>query len=294
MNFGFLAGPLVGAVIGYFTNYIAVKMLFHPRQEIKILGHTLPFTPGVIPKGKPRLAKAIGGVVGDTLLTKEDITNSLLSDNIEDMLSKQIIEFLSQDIKKELTDITSVNEDIYEEQKEKMVSFIGDQIVTSLSELQIGAIIAEEGGKTIKEKVKGSLLSMMVSDDLINSITAPMGEKIQQYIEENGTSYIQPFLYDKITQLEQSNTLDLLESMGAEQNTIEHMILSAYEKTVTENVGKLFDHFNISKIIEDKINEMDVKELESLVLSVMKNELDTIVNLGAIIGFVIGIINILF
>ena len=37
---------------------------------------------------------------------------------------------------------------------------------------------------------------------------------------------------------------------------------------------------------------MDVMELENMVLSVMKKELNTIVNLGALIGFVIGILNI--
>lgn len=31
-----LSGPVIGAVIGYFTNYIAVKMLFHPRNPVKI------------------------------------------------------------------------------------------------------------------------------------------------------------------------------------------------------------------------------------------------------------------
>lgn len=52
--------PSDRAVIGYFTNYLAVKMLFRPRREIKIGSKTLPFTPGVIPKGKPRLARVIG------------------------------------------------------------------------------------------------------------------------------------------------------------------------------------------------------------------------------------------
>lgn len=255
MNFGFLAGPLVGAVIGYFTNYLAVKMLFHPRQEIKVLGHALPFTPGVIPKGKPRLAKAIGEVVGNTLLTKEDIASKLLSEDMKEILSKQIMDFLSQDIKTELNGVINTNDNTYEKQKVKMVFLISNQIVTALSELQIGAIIAEEGGKAIKEKVKGSLLAMMVSDDLINSITAP-------------------------------------ECMDIEQTAVRNTILSIYEKIIADNVEKLLNHFNISKIIEDKINEMAVKDLEDLVLSVMKKELDTIVNLGAIIGFLIGIVNI--
>ncbi|MBQ9708533.1 MAG: DUF445 family protein, partial [Firmicutes bacterium] len=41
MSITMLAGPLVGAVIGYFTNYLAVKMLFRPRHAIKIGGWTV-------------------------------------------------------------------------------------------------------------------------------------------------------------------------------------------------------------------------------------------------------------
>ena len=59
MDLTIIAGPLIGAVIGYFTNYLAVKMLFRPRREIKIGSKTLPFTPGVIQKGKPRLARCL-------------------------------------------------------------------------------------------------------------------------------------------------------------------------------------------------------------------------------------------
>ncbi|MEI3219612.1 MAG: DUF445 family protein [Lachnoclostridium sp.] len=47
-----ISGPLIGAVIGYCTNYIAVKMLFRPLKAIKIGRFTLPFTPGMIPKKK--------------------------------------------------------------------------------------------------------------------------------------------------------------------------------------------------------------------------------------------------
>ena len=69
----YISGPLIGAVIGYFTNLIAVKMLFYPRNEIKLFGHVLPFTPGAIPKGQKRLAGAVGHAVSDSLLTKSDI-----------------------------------------------------------------------------------------------------------------------------------------------------------------------------------------------------------------------------
>ena len=71
MNFSMLLKPIIGSVIGYVTNYIAVKMLFRPLKPIKIGSYTLPFTPGMIPKEQPRLAKAIGEIVGARLITKE-------------------------------------------------------------------------------------------------------------------------------------------------------------------------------------------------------------------------------
>ena len=45
-----LAGPLIGAVIGLFTNYIAVKMMFRPYEEVRLFGWRVPFTPGIIPR----------------------------------------------------------------------------------------------------------------------------------------------------------------------------------------------------------------------------------------------------
>ena len=68
---------VMGTVIGYGTNYLAVKMMFRPKTEVKLFGRTLPFTPGVIPKQKDKLAGAIGSAVGTSLLTKEDIKSKL-------------------------------------------------------------------------------------------------------------------------------------------------------------------------------------------------------------------------
>ena len=59
----YIATPLIGAVIGYVTNWIAVKMLFRPRKEIRVFGKRLPFTPGVIPRGQGRLARAVGNAL---------------------------------------------------------------------------------------------------------------------------------------------------------------------------------------------------------------------------------------
>ena len=80
MDYSLIIRPLIGAGIGYVTNWIAVKMLFRPLKPIKIGNFTLPFTPGIIPKNKKRIAESIGKSISENLLTEESITNVLLSD----------------------------------------------------------------------------------------------------------------------------------------------------------------------------------------------------------------------
>lgn len=66
--------PLLGAMIGYLTNSIAIRMLFRPLREWRVLGVRVPFTPGVIPRRRHELAESIGDMVSRELLTPEVFT----------------------------------------------------------------------------------------------------------------------------------------------------------------------------------------------------------------------------
>ena len=74
---------LVGALIGYCTNYIAIKMLFRPRKPVFVFGKKLPFTPGVIPKNQPRIASAVGKAVGQNLFTNDDIVAAITESDLK-------------------------------------------------------------------------------------------------------------------------------------------------------------------------------------------------------------------
>lgn len=65
--------PVVGGVIGYFTNDLAIKMLFRPYRPILIGGQPLPFTPGLIPRNQERLAKRVADTIMSSLLTPEEL-----------------------------------------------------------------------------------------------------------------------------------------------------------------------------------------------------------------------------
>ena len=65
-----IALPFIGGSIGWFTNYLAVKMLFHPREPISILGMEFQ---GVFPKRQATVAAKIGQLVANELLASEEI-----------------------------------------------------------------------------------------------------------------------------------------------------------------------------------------------------------------------------
>ncbi|MFQ3627473.1 MAG: DUF445 family protein [Cyanobacteriota bacterium] len=70
-----VAPPVLGGIIGYFTNDIAIKMLFRPYRPIYIGGRRLPFTPGLIPANQERLAQRISNAILGSLLTPEELQN---------------------------------------------------------------------------------------------------------------------------------------------------------------------------------------------------------------------------
>jgi uncharacterized membrane protein YheB (UPF0754 family) len=71
--------PFVGAFIGWLTNYVAIKMLFRPRQPWRFLGLSLQ---GVMPKRQHDIAAKIGEVVEEELLNSEDILNAINTEEL--------------------------------------------------------------------------------------------------------------------------------------------------------------------------------------------------------------------
>jgi uncharacterized membrane protein YheB (UPF0754 family) len=69
----FAAPPVVGGIIGYFTNDIAIRMLFRPYRAYSLAGKRVPFTPGLIPRNQERLAKRISDTIMGSLLTPEEL-----------------------------------------------------------------------------------------------------------------------------------------------------------------------------------------------------------------------------
>jgi uncharacterized membrane protein YheB (UPF0754 family) len=80
--------PFIAALTGWVTNYIAVKMLFHPKKKIKILFFSIQ---GIFPKRKDKLAEKLGKIVSSELFSIQDIEHLLKSPETV-ASSKEVVE----------------------------------------------------------------------------------------------------------------------------------------------------------------------------------------------------------
>lgn len=287
-----LAGPIIGAVIGYCTNYIAVKMLFRPYRPIKVFGKTLPFTPGIIPKRQPDLARAVGKAVGDNLFGEVEIKGILQSDEVKNTIIGGITDSIENAIDGETVRGTIMklasSEESYDNKKDTIADFLSVRIIEGIKSLDIAEIITKQGTSAIKQM--GGMLAMFVNESMVSSMAGPISEKFVDYLEGEG--------YFKIHQLVE-NEINEIEGWSMDRIIGEHRldkirtaISDLYDKMLGDKIADILNAFDVEGIVEEKIVSMDVEELETLILSVMKHELGMIVNLGALIGMILGLINL--
>lgn len=287
----YIMPPLIGAVIGYVTNWIAVKMMFRPLKPIKLGKFKLPFTPGIIPKNRNRIAKSIAVAINENLLTNSDLTSKLMSDDIQDSIKEKVANFAMSDEILEDKILKTIDKQKFNQVRGNITNKLSNSIYLSILEANVGGIVGEQVELAASEKLKGSLLGIFGGNSIVSSVKTMAEAKTNEYIEQNGQRIITELIDKKTSDVLNTPICVLTDDLEID---LPEAVLSVYKKFVQEKFEEIIKSINISQIIEDKINSMDVLEIEKLILSVMKKELNALVSLGAVIGFVLGLFNIFF
>lgn len=298
MDWSIIAGPVIGAIIGYCTNYIAVRMLFRPLEPVYVFGKRLPFTPGIIPKSKDRIAVAVGNAVGGGLLTQDALEKKSADPELEEKMRLKI----NEKIEKETHDERLVREvitfymdgDQFDELLDRGENKVAEVITRKVVEMDIGRMVADEAISAIKEQGVGSFFARFLSDDFLYSLITPISDRIDAMVKERGVEIIQQKIHDEFESFEEKTVGDLFTALSKSGVDIGQTIVNGYEVLIKKRLASMLQSIDIAQIVKDKMDSMNAREVEEMALSVMKKELNAIVNLGALIGFVLGCFNIIF
>lgn len=194
MNYWLLLTPVLAAFIGYITNLLAIKMLFHPRYPVRILGITIH---GIFPKRQKQFAEKLGKMVSNELLSFDDIAEKISNTENLEKLSPLIEQHLDHFLRNKLSTEMPV-----------IAAFIGEKTI-----LKLKSVFLEE----------------------LNSLFPAL---MKQY------------------------------------------------------AGHLKEDLDLEKIVVDKVSEFSSDKLESLLLAIMSKEFRFVEIIGAVIGFLIGLMQV--
>ncbi|MDM0957315.1 DUF445 family protein [Clostridium perfringens] len=260
----YIIGALIGAVIGYITNWLAIKMLFRPREAKYIFGMKLPFTPGLIPKEKSRIANKVGETVGTHLLNSDSLSKALKDDKIKAKFNEVAKEKINQVINSNSTLEESLKNTLgenYYALKGNMIDNIAKTILESIQE------------EEFKNKVKFYIV------DSIKERLNKNPEKIIDFINSN------KFREVIINTLEEEKTRDIIgkallkevKTLGKEDLTIEEVIpenikpyieeyVKSQKDTLVDIIKNLLRDDEVSHKIKSAIND-NIPSIVSMFLS---------------------------
>ena len=292
----YLIGPAVGAVIGYITNDLAIRMLFRPHQAKYIMGVHVPFTPGIIPKEKARMAGAIGKAVSENLMNREVLEKSLLSDEMLTKIGQAIDEFVTtQSTNNETIEEFArhyLSEDDITAMRNNVTDGVVKMVTAKLQDSNMGGSIAHMATQHVMEKTRNSLAGRlgaeMILQPIAQLIEGVLAKHINEILRNNSQQMVQDLVVKESDDLMGMTMSQLTTGHDEQIAQIKSGIMSAYRVIITEHLPRILQDIDISGIIEQRINDMEMAEAEAIILDVMKKELRAIIWLGALLGSIMG------
>ena len=135
------------------------------------------------------------------------------------------------------------------------------------------------------------------TSQFINSLADPveklLAKNINEMLQKNSREIVGNLISTEADNLLSCRVSHLLEDKDDDLLRAKQSIFSMYEKIIREQLPKILRAVDISKVVESRINEMDMNEVEKIIFEVIDKELKAIVWFGALLGFIIGWMNLL-
>lgn len=285
--YSLIATPLVTGLVGYCTNWLAIKMLFRPhKKSVFSLGWQ-----GVIPKNRSKLASEIGVLVGDKLLRQDDIQSAFFSENMQTKLEKAVESELKTFLEKDFGTLDQIIEKTGLKSKvvisalleainsdgmlDNFMEGIQSKITGEIYSIKIGDL--EQYSDKIKEGVESILATGHIQNEVVNSISASInnfvmsGKSLGDIVPESitdKTGQFSEFITNKI--------LDSLDKAMADPETRKKVSRSLVDIKNNHFTDGAADQIKLGVLNvfmnEDSITELVDQYLPTLINSVRNSE----------------------
>ena len=288
--------PLVGAIIGYVTNALAIKMLFRPLREIRLFGLRIPFTPGILPRKRGKLAESIGRMVERELLTPGVLRERLARTEVRENIGKALGSYTGQLLERP---ISYWLEDRDEELplREILNDFFSSGVFDFfLEEIIKSWFNGDSDSKDAKRRSLGSWFKSRYKD--INSIFIPPARRMLKNSFVHGMKNEKPSIYrlalESAVKKYPGITLREFLSLGElKKNQLDFFLSEKATDALDDNIEGALSSVDVKVLVSDRINSLEMIKVERIILDVLAGQLKWINIFGAILGALIGLMQVL-
>jgi uncharacterized membrane protein YheB (UPF0754 family) len=224
---------LFATVHGYAGAWLAVRMLFRPRNPVKLLGLTI-FPQGMIPRHRDRMASAIGKAVGEELVSQETVLDQLFE---KDFLRRKI-----QAVVDSYTDeVLSQN---YPSIIEALPSNLREPVLDAISSLQL--------------KIGAHIQNVLKSEDTVHSISGFVERRVDEFLSKRVSEVIDDEQFNKAL-----NFLETRIRSAVREPTLEIKIADFISRRVDDlantqtTIGEMFTSDAVALVKEKAVEQID-------------------------------------
>lgn len=247
----------VSGLIGFFTNWIAITMLFKPSQKRPILGY------GLIPAQKDRIAFRLAQAVADDLINPEIIKQKIHESQVIARYREQATDYI-----KTIIDDPEFRDEI----KNLLVHYVDEMI----ADPEIRAAVAEKILMQIEESIEDQSIEKVA----LKAYSFIKGQQMQQIIED-ALIRIPGSVESGLDRFD-----DLLDTLP--EKIDEHS--DVIENVVTTLLYKLVNQLDVQALVEDNLRAYDEQRLTDIIRGATNEQLRYIQYLGAILGTIGGLV----
>lgn len=234
--------PILGAIIGYFTNWLAIKMLFLPRKAKYIGKVKLPLTPGLIPKERKRLSSKIAKVCEENILSAETIKENIFTESNKEKVYLLIESGFNSFIQKDYTleqFLAFLNKESFiEDFLQKITFYIEDYIkkeenqtfvINAITKKSIEFLTNSDNFGNLKDNLKQIILKITLDEDFKQKI---LQKKLNELLNEKDLYKLKVYITKNTPKF-----LDFFIEQLNNNESLNENLKNIIKKIIEENVG---------------------------------------------------------
>ena len=303
----FFTPPVVGAVIGFITNVVAIRMLFRPLNEIRIFGIRLPFTPGILPRQRSRLAQSIGAMVERELLTPEIVRQRLQREDVRQKIKEALSLFTENILQKTPGELFEGREKFLFDR----LPSAAEKLYPAFTKAVLDFLQQEDIRRELESRGRIFLRNILLKLNTFQRLFLSAGQ-YDQKLEEKMPEIIDELVFGAENLLNNERTkgkltgaaaLSIGKIIGGQNSNIGSLFnLNEKDKKALDNylfekmmiaadgqIENILTSINIKALVSDRIDSLDMLRVERIILDVMADQFKWIDIFGGILGFLIGL-----